>query len=44
MNVKRCEVVSQLEKNSATLFDLDKMKLVLASKKCIKEFHFIQIE
>lgn len=41
MNVKRCEVVSQLENNSATLFDLDKMKLVLASKKCIKEFSYI---
>lgn len=41
MNVKRCEIVSLLEKDGKTLFDIDNMKLVLASKRCLKDYCYI---
>jgi tRNA A37 threonylcarbamoyladenosine biosynthesis protein TsaE len=41
LNVKRCEIVTQLENGDGTLFDMEKMKLVLASKKCIEKFSYI---
>jgi len=40
-NVKRCEIVTNLMKDDEQLFDLEKMKLILASKKCIKDYSYI---
>ena len=42
MNMKRCEIVSHLKDNDGnTLFDIDNMKLILVSKKCIKDYCYI---
>lgn len=42
MNVKRCEIVSRLQDDAGNmLFDLENMKLFLASKACIKEFAYV---
>lgn len=42
MNVKRCEIVSRLQDEAGNmLFDLENMKLFLASKACIKEFAYV---
>ena len=41
-NVKRCEIVSNLyDIDGNTLFDLDNMQLIIASKKCIKDWSYI---
>lgn len=42
MNMKRCEIVSRLKNSdNDTIFDIENMKLILASKKCIKEYSYI---
>ncbi len=42
MNVKRCELVSRLSDDSGNpLFDIENMKLILASKNCIKDYSYI---
>ncbi|MBQ9198688.1 MAG: hypothetical protein IJ141_00730 [Lachnospiraceae bacterium] len=42
MNMKRCEIVSHLKDNDGnTLFDINNMKLILVSKKCIKDYCYI---
>ena len=41
-NVKRCEIVSNLhDTDGNTLFDLNNMQLIIASKKCIKDWSYI---
>ena len=40
--MKRCEIVSNLyDTDGNTLFDLDNMQLIIASKKCIKDWSYI---
>lgn len=42
MNMKRCEIVSRLKNSdNDTIFDMENMKLILAAKKCIKEYSYI---
>ncbi|MCM1084084.1 MAG: hypothetical protein NC393_13330 [Clostridium sp.] len=42
MKIKRCEIVSNLaDKDGNILFDMDNMKLVLETKKCIKDYSYI---
>ena len=42
MNVKRCELVSRLSDDSGNpLFDIENMKLILASKNCIRDYSYI---
>lgn len=40
-NLKRCEIVTNLSHEGKELFDMNKMKLILASKKCIKNYSYI---
>lgn len=41
-NLKRCEIVSNLkDKDGNILFDLDNMRLILETKKCIKHYSYI---
>ena len=42
MKIRMCEIVSQLMDNEGnSLFDIEKMKLILATKKCIHDYSYI---